>query len=235
MPQKSQKEKQTQQKTEPDDVFVVIPAYNEARWIGDVLHHAKKYCKNIIVVDDGSRDNTTKIAAEKGVMVIRNKSNKGKGMAARRGCDEAIRRGAQSIVLMDADGQHQPEDIPRLLKTLKGKDIVFCSRSLDKNMPPILRFGNASINRIVSVLCGIKLRDTQSGYKAFTDNAYRKIRWKSKGYSLETEIINRAGRNRLNYREIKIKTIYNDPKKGTSVSDGFKIVLQLIWWKITGA
>ena len=133
---------------------------------------------------------------------------------------------------MDSDGQHRPEDIPRFVAALKNVDIVFGSRSLNKKMPFVLRFGNWFINKVNSTLFGVALGDTQSGYRAMTAQTYDKIKWKSTKYSVESEMIANVGRKRLKYKEIPIKTIYSDNYKGTTVFDGIKIVLNMLWWKI---
>ena len=212
--------------------FVVIPAYNEELHIAKVIKKTKKYAKNIIIVDDGSNDNTVKIAENTGVTVLKHVVNLGKGSSLKTGCDFAIRMGAEKIIVMDSDGQHDPQEIPRFEKGLAKKDIVFGSRSLNKKMPVILKTGNKIINGISNFLFGIQLKDTQSGFRAFTRAAYRKIRWESQDYSVESEIIANAGKSELKYKEIKIKTIYSDKYKGTTIIDGVKIVLNMIWWRI---
>ncbi len=214
---------------------IIIPAHNEQIHITKVLKKTKKYAKasNIIVVDDGSKDKTYDFALQEGVTVLRHVINLGKGAALKTGSEYAIRQGAKILVFMDSDGQHRPEDIPKFLKALQGASIVFGSRVPSKKMPAILKFGNWSINMINSLLFGIKLRDTQSGYRAMTAKAYRKIRWKSTSYSVESEMVALAGKKNLKYKEIPIKTIYSDKYKGTTVIDGIRIVLNMIWWKLT--
>lgn len=158
--------------------------------------------------------------------------NLGKGAALRTGCDYAIRNGAKNIIVMDADGQHEPEDIPRFLDALKGKDIVFGSREKSKNMPFVFRFGNWAINNTSSLLYGMKISDTQSGYRAFRAKVYSVLRWESNDYSMESEMIVNAGKKKLRYEEIFIKTLYSDKYKGTTIVDGVKIVFQMLLWKL---
>jgi hypothetical protein len=100
-------------------------------------------------------------------------------------------------------------------------------------MPFVLKFGNGFINKMNSLLFGIELSDTQSGYRVMTSEAYKKIRWNSSNYAVESEMIANARRSGLKYKELKIKTIYSDKYKGTTVIDGVKIVLNMIWWKIS--
>ena len=100
-------------------------------------------------------------------------------------------------------------------------------------MPYILRFGNWFINKMVAKLYGIELHDTQSGYRAFTADAYKKIRWNARDYSMESEMISRVGRHKLRYKEVPIKTIYGDKYKGTTVLDGIRIVTKLMMWRVS--
>lgn len=214
------------------DTFVIIAAYNEQRHIGAVINETKKFCKNIIVVDDGSRDKTSQIAKSKGAVVLRHITNLGKGAAVKTGCDFALKKGAKTFVLLDADGQHEPKEIPRLIRQLKGKDIVFGYRKFTKKMPFVLRFGNKSINTITKMLYGLELKDTQCGYRVLTARAYKKVRWDATDYFMESEMIARAGKNKLKYAEIPIETIYSDKYKGTTVIDGIKIVINMFLWRL---
>ena len=91
----------------------------------------------------------------------------------------------------------------------------------------------AAVFRSESTSDLVSLSDTQSGYRAMTARAYRKIRWRSRSYSVESEMVANTGRKRLKYKEIKIKTIYSDKYKGTTVIDGVKIVLNMLWWRIS--
>jgi UDP-N-acetylglucosamine---dolichyl-phosphate N-acetylglucosaminyltransferase len=214
-------------------IFVIIPAKDEEKHIEKVVKNTKKYVKNIIVIDDGSKDKTTLIAKKSGAIVLRHAINLGKGAALKTGC-EFVKDKADIIIFMDSDGQHNPHDIPRFLNELKKHDIVFGSRRLNKNMPFVLRFGNWFINKVSEILFGIYISDTQSGFRAFKANIYEKIKWKSKGYSVESEIIANSGKHKLKFKEIIIDTIYNDKYKGTSVLDGINIVVKMFMIKIRG-
>jgi UDP-N-acetylglucosamine---dolichyl-phosphate N-acetylglucosaminyltransferase len=213
--------------------YVVIAAYNEEKHIAKVINETKKYCENIIVVDDGSKDKTFSIAKKENVDVLRHVINLGKGATIKTGCNYAISKGAKRMVLIDADGQHDPKLIPLFLKQLEGKDIVFGYRRLSKKMPIVFRFGNWGINFLTQIMYRIKLKDTQCGYRAFTSESYKKVRWKANDYSMESEMIANAGINNLKFSEIEIETKYTDKYKGTTVLDGLKIGFNLFWWKIT--
>jgi UDP-N-acetylglucosamine---dolichyl-phosphate N-acetylglucosaminyltransferase len=217
-----------------DSIWVVIPAYNESKHISNVIKKTKEYCKNIIVIDDGSRDDTYEIAKNSDVYVLKNIVNMGKGAALKTGCDFAIKKEATIIIVMDSDGQHNPEDIIPIIKKLENNDILFTYRKFSKKMPLILKIGNIMINRFTRLLYGINLKDTQCGFRAFTSIAYKKIRWNASDYSMESEMIAKAGKHKLKYVEYPIETIYSDKYKGTTVIDGFKIIFNMIKLKFGG-
>ena len=191
----------------------------------------KKYVKDIVVVDDGSRDMTADMARKSDVTVLRHLINLGKGAALKTGCDYALKIKADVIIVIDADAQHNPNEIPKFMEKIKKYDVVLAYRKVNKAMPAILRFGNWFINKTISFLYGIKLKDSQCGYRAFTSKAYKKLRWKATDYSMESEMIANIGRHNLSYKEIPIETIYSDKYKGTTVLDGLKIVFNLLLWK----
>jgi len=212
-------------------VWTIIPAYNEAKHISEVIKGVKAQCKNIVVVDDGSIDETFKLSKKQNIHVLKHILNMGKGVAVKTGCDFAIKQGAEIIILIDADGQNDPNEIPQFLKAIKEHDIVFGVRRFNKNMPFIKRWGNTFINKVTRLLYNLDLQDTQSGYRAFTAKAFEKIKWEASDYSMESEMIANVGRHKLKYTEIPIKTIYSDKYKGTTVLDGIKIVFNMILWK----
>jgi len=215
-----------------NNIWAVIPAYNEQKNIGNIIKKTKKYVDNIIVVDDGSSDKTKETAEKSGAIVLRHVVNLGKGATLKTGCDFAIKKGAKFIVALDADAQHNPNDIPRFIEKLGKYDIVFSYRKASSKMPLVLRFGNWLISNVVGILYGIKLKDTQCGFRAFSKEAYKKIRWNVSDYSMESEMIAKAGKQRLKYVQIPIETIYSDRYKGTTIIDGIKIVLNMLWWKV---
>ncbi len=214
------------------NIWAVIPAYNEEKDIAVIIKKTKKYVDKVVVVDDGSRDKTKEAAEKTGAVVLRHIVNLGKGATLKTGCDFAVKKGAKSIIVLDADAQHNPEDIPRFAEKLRRYDIVFSYRKMGSKMPLVLRFGNWFISNVVSLLYGIRLSDTQCGYRAFSKEAYMKVRWNATDYSMESEMISRAGKQKLKYVQIPIQTIYSDRYKGTTIIDGIKIVLNMLWWRL---
>lgn len=215
-----------------ENIWAVVPAYNERNSISSVIRKTKKYVDKVVLVDDGSKDGTTRIAENSGAIVLKHLVNFGKGAALKTGCDFAVKNGAEFIVVLDADAQHNPEDIKRFIEKLKKYDIVFSYRKASRQMPLVLRFGNIFISTVAKFLYGVCLKDTQCGFRAFTKNAYKKIRWEAADYSMESEMISRAGKQRLKYVQIPIGTIYSDKYKGTTIIDGIKIVMSMLWWRL---
>lgn len=214
------------------NVWAVIPARNEQKNIADVIKKTKKYVGKVVIVDDGSTDSTMKLSEKSGAVVLGHIVNLGKGAALKTGCDYAFKNGAKYAIVLDADSQHRPEDIPRFIEKLRKYDIVFSYRKASSKMPLMLRLGNLFISNVVKALYGIGLNDTQCGFRAFSQEAYKKIRWNASDYSMESEMISRVGKQRLKYVQIPIQTIYSDRYKGTTIIDGMKIVMNMIWWKL---
>ena len=211
---------------------VIIPAYNEGKSISEVITKTQKFAQNIIVVDDGSQDHTAAEAAKAGAVVLRHKINLGKGAALKTGCDYAVQQGAQKIITMDADGQHEPKEIPSFIKALEEYDIVFGSRKTPQSMPFVFKFGNQVLTKTLQTLYGVTVEDSQCGYRSFKAEAYKNIRWEAADYSVETEMAIKAGKKKMKHTTIPIETIYADRYKGTTVLDGVSIVLKMIGWKI---
>lgn len=216
--------------------IVVIPAFNEGNRVRGIVIKTLDYVDKIIVIDDGSTENKkpkVNNISDK-IIVLRHRINLGKGSALKTGCEAAIKLGADIIILMDADGQHKPDDIPRFIKEIEGQglDIVFGSRKIGHNMPLMMTLGNRFLSTIIKFLFGVNISDTQSGFRAFKADIFDKIRWNSHNYSVETEMIVNTGKNKLRYSKIEIDTIYHDKYKGTTIFDGLRIFFNLLIWKI---
>ena len=163
----------------------MIPAYNEEKTIGTVIKNIpRNFVKDlkIVVIDDGSTDNTVKVAKESGAdKIVSHNINKGLGVAFQTGLETALKTNADIIVNIDADGQFDPNDIPKLVRPItEGKaDMVTCSRFLDKNLEPdmpwIKKFGNAIFTKLVSGLTKQKFTDTQCGFRAYSKAAALKM------------------------------------------------------------
>jgi len=212
--------------------IVVMPAFNEEKTIKEAISRVKKYFDNIVVVDDGSRDKTYVRARESApdVPVLRHKINLGKGAALKTGCEAALKLGADAIALVDADLQHLPEDVAVMAEKLEKEnlDIVFGVRAMNEKMPPLARWGNKMLTRMINFLSDISLSDTQSGLKVFRASIYPKIMWRATDYSVETEIMLATGKEKLKYSESPIQTIYQNAYKGMNIFDGIKYFLNFL-------
>jgi len=217
---------------------VVIPAYNEEKNIGKVLDCVRKYTENIIVVDDCSQDKTGEIALKKGVKVCRHIINRGLGGALGTGIKVAILNRADIIVTLDADGQHDSDEIPKLISPIiKGEaDFVIGSRFVEKQKMPKSRiFANRLGNIITWIFWGANCSDTQSGMRAFNLCAARKIEISTQGMEVSSEIIKEIKLNNLRLKEVPIKAIYTQYSlsKGQGFVVGFKTFIKLLILKIT--
>ena len=192
----------------------------------------KTFARNIVVVDDGSLDNTAAEATRAGAVVLRHKVNLGKGAALKTGCDYAVQQGAQNIITMDADGQHDPREIPLFRAALEQHDIAFGSRKAPKSMPGVFKLGNKVITRTLQLLYGVIVEDSQCGYRSFRADAYHQLRWEATDYYVETEMAIRAGKMKLKHTTIPIETIYADKYKGTTIFDGMAIVAKMVGWRL---
>ena len=211
-------------------VIAVIPAHNEEKYIEDVVRETKKYVDEAIVVDDASTDKTGELAKKAGAIVLRHAVNLGLGGTLKTGCDAACLLNADIIVTLDGDGQHDPREIQKLVNSLiKNKvDAVFGERPFNNNMPFVKKTGNRFFHLYSRYVFGIKVRDTQTGYRVFTSEAYKKIRWISRDYAVASEMLINAEREKIRYIPQEVRTIYHEDQKGTTILDGIKIANKML-------
>jgi len=213
-------------------IIAVIPCHNEEKHISKVILETKKYVDLVLVVDDASSDKTSDIAKQSSAIVLRHVINLKKGAALRTGCEAAIMLGANKIIVLDGDGQHDPKEIPKMISELDSSDIVIGGRKFNEKMPISSKLGNIFLSKFSKFLFKSKITDTQTGFRAFNSNIYPKIEWKSSGYEVETEIIRNISKHNLAVKEIEIDTIYHDNYKGTTPIDGMKIAFEMLKWRI---
>jgi len=196
-------------------VIAGIPAYNEEKTIAKVVLLAKKYVDKVIVVDDGSRDMTAEIAEALGAEVIRHKENMGYGAALRTIFHKAREENADILVILDADGQHDPEEIPTLIEPLlkDEADLVIGSRFLGRTDAKKYRaLGIKIITKTANLLVGTKLTDAQSGFRAYNKKAIQVIRPTDDGMGASVEILTQAIEAKLRIREVPITIKYSGLK-----------------------
>lgn len=219
-------------------VSIVIPAFNEQESIGDTLDKAYKMIEpspfsfEIIVVDDGSTDRTRELAGQHKVTVLTNGTNKGKGVALRRGFGHAQ---GEIVVTMDADGSHDPADVPKLLlPVLNGATLAlgtrFGSEEGKQSTRKLNLFGNGLINLSILLLTGKRITDSQSGFRAMRQSFVRELTLVSDGYEVETEVLVKALRNGNIVKEVPlgISRRKNGHSHLNPLSDGIKIMRTVV-------
>lgn len=213
-------------------ISVIVPACNEAKYIGRFLDKLLLVTKDIVVVDDGSRDKTREIAIGKGVECLTHMVNLGKGAALKTGCDYAFSKlKSDAVIIMDGDDQHLVEDLKHFEKELKrGAKVVLGVRQMDAKMPLFRMIGNKSISILINLLFGRYIADIPSGFKGFAKSAYKTLYWDSSGYEVETEIAVRIARSKLDYVEVPISTVYHDKDYGFNLLDATKILIKIPFW-----
>ncbi|MDD5291131.1 MAG: glycosyltransferase family 2 protein [Patescibacteria group bacterium] len=211
--------------------FCVIPAYNEAETIAKIIGEVKPLVDEIVVVDDGSSDQTKELAKAGGVKVLSHFINRGQGAALETGNQYALKAGADIIVHFDADGQFLPKEIKDIISPIlkKEADIVFGSRFLGKksNLPPFKKYAIIPLAHLVNkIFTGSDLTDPQNGFRALSKKAAEKIKIEQDGMAHNTEIISKAFASGLRIKEIPVTVIYHN--FGQRFSGGLKIIKDLI-------
>jgi glycosyltransferase involved in cell wall biosynthesis len=193
----------------------VIPAYNEEYGIAKVVLGTRRYVDKVIVCDDGSNDMTSLIAKELGAIVVRHGENRGKGEALRTLYKEIMAFNPDIIVTVDGDGQHNPDQIPMLVKPIEAgeSDVVIGSRYVEGGMmdaPLHRRFGLRVINYLYKKVAGLQVKDTQCGFRAYSKKAFEfLLQGDEKGYGIESEQLVLASRNGIRLREVPVSVKYN--------------------------
>jgi glycosyltransferase involved in cell wall biosynthesis len=217
------------------DIWLIVPVFNEAKYLDKVLTKIAKITPNYIVVDDGSKDDSVKIAKQHTKEVLVHKLNLGKGGALKTGSDYAFKyKDAQAVIFIDSDDQHDPEELKLFYdKFSQGSAVVFGERKMDSKMPLIRIIGNRFASVLVYFFFGSYVPDIPSGFKAMSREAYQKIRWQETGYGVELEIAARVAKYQIPFSVVPISTIYHDLDRGMTLLDAFKICFKLLNLKLT--
>ena len=216
------------------DVWVIMAAYNEGPRLAGTLKSLASRYTNIVVVDDGSRDDTSRIAAEFPVWCLRHAVNCGQGAALQTGLDFALSRGAEILVTFDADGQHSPGDIERLCEPLRSGDydVVLGSRFLGETIGmPWSRWLILKLGVIFTrVFSRVHVTDTHNGLRAFSRHAASQIRLTQNRMAHASEVLDELRRQGLRYREVPVTIRYSTDTlaKGQNAWNGLRIVGQFI-------
>lgn len=207
-------------------VMAAIPCYNEARFIEDVVSRARKHAGLVVVVDDGSTDATAALADRAGALVIRHGTNRGKGMAMNTAFAKAREFGVKALVLLDGDGQHDPDEVPVVLgPVLAGEaDVSIGSRFLNggKGIPFYRTIGQRILTLVANLGTGMKMTDTQSGFRAYSPGAVATLHFKQRHLgSVESEMQFLIKNKGLKAVEVPITAIYTERAKRNPVAQGF--------------
>jgi glycosyltransferase involved in cell wall biosynthesis len=217
-------------------VIVVVPAYNEERFIGSVVLLTLRFVDTVIVVDDGSIDATAEVAAAAGAKVLRHPDNRGKAQALNTAFQMARDYAPDVVVTLDADGQHLPQELIKVAgPVLRGEaDLVIGSRYLKRpyHVPRHRYIGHCFLNWLTGTASGVQASDSQSGFRAFSPRALSCSEFLSQGFSVEAEMQFIAGQQGLRIVEVPITVRYMDKPKRPVIQQGFHVLKGVL--KLTG-
>lgn len=214
--------------------IAAMPAFNEENHIAKTIIGCRKYVDKVVVVDDGSSDATAEIAESLGAIVVKHPGNKGYGAALQTIFNTAREMNADRMVIIDSDGQHDPKEIPKLLEPLNnGADIVIGSRFVNgngKNVPKYRKAGMKVLDAATNIAGGIKVSDSQSGFRSYRRKAIEKIKINGNGMSAGSEILMQIKDNDLKFEEVEIHCDYKVEKasKQNAVSHGVKVLVNIL-------
>jgi glycosyltransferase involved in cell wall biosynthesis len=219
--------------------IAAIPCYNEERFVTDIVRRASQYVDQVIVVDDGSTDRTTQVAADAGATVIRHETNKGPGGAYRSCFEAALENDATILITLDGDGQHDPDELPSLLKPLQSgdADLVIGSRFLKPyKIARYRKFGIDVITFLYNVGAKTKVIDSQSCYRGYSKRALEELHITEDGFGFSVELLAQARKKQLNITEVPIACIYHDASHSLNpVIHGVGVALMVIKHRIKAA
>jgi glycosyltransferase involved in cell wall biosynthesis len=200
-------------KASKETVLAIIPAYCEGRFVGQVVRQVFQYVQAVLVVDDGSPDNTSSEAESAGAKVIRHPTNLGKGAALKTGLDYAVSVDAPFFLFLDADGQHDPSEIPAFMEAINrsGADLVVGNRMLNlQSMPLIRRWTNQFMSWQIGRICRVPIPDSQCGFRLARKELIQVLMAPSNRFEFESESIILAARQGFRLDFVPIRTIYTD-------------------------
>lgn len=206
--------------------YAIVPAYNEEKNIYEVVKRLRKMKFKVIVVDDGSKDRTYELAKKAGAIVLRHKTNKGKGEALKTAFEFARKRKIKNFVIIDADLQYLPEEARKILEPVKRgeADLVMGYRNW-REVPFRHKLGNFVWKTLFNILYGTKFKDTNCGYMAFGERAIKEIKNIHGGYIIENSILSDAIKNGLRVKQVPVKVFYH---KKSGIKRGIRVVLGVL-------
>ncbi len=213
-------------------VCIVIPVNNEAATIGGLVARLRAKGLDVVVVDDGSADGSGDLAGTEGASVLRNDRRRGKGFALKQGFAHALAHSYSGVITMDGDGQHDPEDVDAFLQAAghSPDGIVTGNRMLNiRNMPPLRRWTNRFMSKLISRICGQGVPDTQCGFRYVGRPLLERLRLTANDYEIETEVLIQATRLGYPVVSVPVKTIYRgEASKVDPVVDSWRFLVYLV-------
>ena len=209
-------------------VLAIIPAYNEEQSLPGLIRQTQNYVDHILVIDDGSSDDTAKVSLAAGANLIQHPRNLGKGAACRSGFYAAKTLNVDAVIILDSDGQHDPSDIPNFIQAFYASQcnlgmIIGNRMKQTHNMPRLRYFTNLFLSKLISQLAGQKISDSQCGFRLIHKKMLATIDFESNRFDAESEIIVRAARSGFKISSCQIKTIYrNQYSKISPIRDTFR-------------
>ncbi|MFC2014552.1 glycosyltransferase family 2 protein [Chloroflexota bacterium] len=191
-------------------IIVGMPAFNEGKYIGSIILQARQHADAVVVVDDGSTDHTATVAELAGATMVRHGENKGYGSAIQSLFSSAEKQNADVLVILDADSQHNPDEIPSLVKAVsEGADVVIGSRKMQGNhIPSYRRVGQKVLSTMTHIASRNKMGDTESGFRAYSRKAIASLKLKENGMAISSEIISESAAKGLLITEVPISVTY---------------------------
>ena len=221
------------------EAMVVIPAFNEGRTIADLLRRVREQGFAVMVVDDGSSDDTATIVAQTGASLLRNPGNLGKGASLRRGMAAALEAGADAVITLDGDGQHAPEDLPRLWQAHREEPaaLIIAARLLDRGEAPAARkAANGIADFWISWAAGQRIRDSQSGFRLYPAGLLRQVLPDNvrDGFVFESEVLIETGRRGVPIRSVATASCYPPDRRPSHFRPVLDIVriVRMVAWKL---
>jgi len=197
--------------------LIAVPAYNEENNIGRLVDALLDHVSgdDILIIDDGSSDSTLETARSTSANVIAHEMNRGKGEALKTAFRYSVSEGFAGVITIDADLQHDPAMIPAFIDMAESGffDLIVGRRTRTPNMPIERKITNFGLSVLISMFAGVRIRDTQSGYRWLSCDIAKKLRLRTSGYDLETEILLMAGMLGARIGEVDIPTIYSEDAK----------------------
>jgi glycosyltransferase involved in cell wall biosynthesis len=214
----------------------LVPAYEARSTVGEVVRGIRRHIDRVVVVDDGSRDETGAEARAAGAEVLRLSENRGKGAALRAGLETVLSApyGATHVAFVDADGQHDPSDLAGLLEAARrGEEFVIGSRMAVPEAIPAYRFRTNEIgSRILTRMTGHEIEDGQSGFRVVAASVLRRLRLTARGYAIENEMLLKAAPHVRRFAHVPVRAIYGGPSHYRPFRDTWVISWASVYYKV---